>query len=112
MKQHKQHTEQTYQQRILKTLVHIQTHLDGDLTLEALAGVAHFSSYHFHRIFRGMVGESVKEHVRRLRRERAAHRLKFTDQPVTTIALDAGYHFPHNVSRTHFVPCKMGRLPV
>lgn len=31
------------------------------------------------------------EHVRRLRLERAAHRLKFTDQPVTQIAFEAGY---------------------
>lgn len=31
------------------------------------------------------------EHVRRLRLERAAHRLKFTDQPITRIAFEAGY---------------------
>ncbi|HEX4589292.1 MAG TPA: AraC family transcriptional regulator, partial [Gemmataceae bacterium] len=76
-------TERTYKQRILRVLVHIQQHLDEVLELEDLAGVAHFSPYHFHRVFRGMVGESVMEHVRRLRLERAAHRLKFTDEPVT-----------------------------
>jgi AraC family transcriptional regulator len=53
--------------------------------------VAHFSPYHFHRLFRGMVGESVMEHVRRLRLERAAHQLKVTDHPVTRVAFDAGY---------------------
>ncbi|MCH7592763.1 MAG: AraC family transcriptional regulator [Planctomycetes bacterium] len=84
-------TAQTYKERILKALVHIQGHLDEALHLEELAGVACFSPYHFHRVFGGMVGESVKEHVRRLRLERAAHRLKFTDQPVTRIAFDAGY---------------------
>ena len=58
--------------RILRVLVHIQTHLDENLALDDLARVAHFSPFHFHRVFRGMMGESVKEHVRRLRLERAA----------------------------------------
>jgi AraC family transcriptional regulator len=70
-------------------LVHTQNNLDRPLSLEELASIASFSPYHFHRIFRGIVGESVKEHVRRLRLERAAHRLRFTGQPVTEIAFDA-----------------------
>jgi len=84
-------TERDYRQRILKVLVAIQERLDAAISLEDLAAVASFSPYHFHRVFRGMVGESVMEHVRRLRLERAAFRLKFTDQPVTNIAFDAGY---------------------
>jgi AraC family transcriptional regulator len=71
--------------------VYIQGHLDEATSLEELAGVAHFSPYHFHRVFRGMVGESVMEHVRRLRLERAAHRLKFGRHPVTRVAFEAGY---------------------
>ena len=50
-------TERDYKQRILRVLVHVQQHLDDALDLDALAAVAHFSPYHFHRIFRGMVGE-------------------------------------------------------
>lgn len=84
-------TQRLYRERILKVLVHIQQHLDHALSLDALAELAHFSPYHFHRIFRGMVGEGVGEHVRRLRLERAAHRLKFTNQEITRIAFDAGY---------------------
>jgi AraC family transcriptional regulator len=92
-------TERDYKQRILRVLVHVQQHLDDVLELDALASVAHFSPYHFHRIFRGMVGESVKEHVRRLRLERAAHRLKFTEEPVTRIAFDAGYEAHEGFTR-------------
>jgi AraC family transcriptional regulator len=88
-----------YKRRILRVLVHIQAHLDEPLPLDELAGVAAFSPYHFHRIFRGMVGESVKEHVRRLRLERAAHRLRFTGQPVTEIAFDAGYETHESFTR-------------
>jgi AraC family transcriptional regulator len=92
-------TERDYQKRILRVLVYIQDHLDEALPLEELARVAHFSPYHFHRVFRGMVGESVKEHVRRLRLERAALRLKNGDQPVTRIALDAGYEAHESFTR-------------
>jgi AraC family transcriptional regulator len=84
-------TAASYQERILRTLVHIQAHLDEPLELETLAGIACFSPFHFHRIFRGMVGEPVQEHVRRLRLERAASRLKFQPLPITELAFEAGY---------------------
>ncbi len=84
-------TERDYKARMLRVLIHIQRHLDEALDLEVLAGVAHFSPYHFHRIFRGMVGESVMAHVRRLRLERAAYRLAFTGESVAGIAFGAGY---------------------
>jgi AraC family transcriptional regulator len=84
-------TEQAYKERLLRVLVYIQQHLDEAIALDHLAHVAHFSPYHFHRLFRGMVGESVMEHIRRLRLERAAQRLKLSDQPVTQIGFDAGY---------------------
>jgi AraC family transcriptional regulator len=84
-------TLQDYKRRMLRVLVHVQQHLDDPLDLGALARVACFSPYHFHRIFRGMVGESVQEHIRRLRLERAAAWLKLTPRPITRIALDSGY---------------------
>ena len=64
------------------------------------AAVAHFSPYHFHRIFRGMVGESVKEHVRRLLRlERSAQRLRDSNDAILEIALDAGYESHESFTR-------------
>jgi AraC family transcriptional regulator len=84
-------TLQDYKRRILRVLVHIQDHLGDPLRLDELAALACFSRYHFHRIFKGMVGESVKEYVRRLRLERAASQLKQGSASVIEIALDAGY---------------------
>lgn len=92
-------TEESWQERILRVLVHVQEHLDETLELNALAALAHCSPFHFHRVFRGMVGEGVHEHVRRLRLERAAYRLKFTDQSVTRVAFDAGYETLESFSR-------------
>lgn len=93
-------TLQDYKRRILRVLVHIQEHLDDPLSLEELAARACFSPYHFHRLFKGMVGESVKEHVRRLRLERAASRLKLSAASITHIALDAGYESPEAFTRS------------
>lgn len=81
----------TYHERLNRVLDHLERHLDEDPRLADLADVACFSAHHFHRIFTGMVGESVRAHVRRLRLQRASHRLLFTDMPVTDAALDAGY---------------------
>jgi transcriptional regulator GlxA family with amidase domain len=63
----KEQTIEDYRLRMLAVLVHIQRHLDSDLSLEELADVANFSPFHFHRLFHGLVGESIREHVCRLR---------------------------------------------
>ncbi len=80
-----------YPERVLRVLVHIQRNLDDDLPLDELAEIACFSPFHFHRIFTGMVGEPVARHIRRLKLERAANRLKHTRREVLGIALEAGY---------------------
>jgi AraC family transcriptional regulator len=92
-------TQSDYRERLLRVVVYIENHLDEPLPLDDLARVACFSPYHFHRIFRGVVGESVKEHVRRLRLERAAFRLTSTQRPVIDIALDAGYDTHESFTR-------------
>ncbi len=80
-----------YQARILRVLIHIQEHLDAALDLEDLAQVACFSSFHFHRVFAAMTGETLADHVRRLRLERAAMELRSGAPPVIQVALAAGY---------------------
>jgi AraC family transcriptional regulator len=87
----KQSTGQDYHERIVRTLVFLQEHLDEELSLGRMAGVAAFSTFHFHRIFRALVGEAPAEHIRRLRLERAAQHLKRLETPVTELALAAGY---------------------
>jgi AraC family transcriptional regulator len=95
----KKSTEQIYLRRIMHVLVYIQKNLDREMSLEELSRKAHFSRYHFHRVFRALVGESLKEHIRRLRLERAAADLKHTVKPVTDIAFDSGYQTHEAFSR-------------
>lgn len=95
----KAETMQVYRERILRVLIHIQGHLDDSLSLDDLGRIACFSPFHFHRVFTGLVGESVKGHIRRLRLERAVHSLKGTGQSVLDIALDAGYETHESFTR-------------
>lgn len=87
----RQPTKQSYQQRLVRVLNYIQDNLDADLSLEQLAAEACFSNFHFHRVFSAMLGESVKELVRRLRLERAALQLQAGDDSVLDIAQRAGF---------------------
>jgi len=84
-------TRSFYEQAVQRAIEHIASHLDRAIDLHTLAAGACLSPFHFHRVFRGMVGEAPIELVRRLRLERAAWRLATTDRAVTEIAFDAGY---------------------
>ncbi|WAS90571.1 AraC family transcriptional regulator [Nannocystis punicea] len=87
----KAETRSFYEAAVLRTVVQISQTLDQALDLTALARGAALSPFHFHRVFRGMVGETPLEMHRRLRLERAARALLTSDAGVTAIAFDAGY---------------------
>jgi AraC-like DNA-binding protein len=79
------------EQRISAVLRHIERHAEDELDLDALAGVAHLSRYHFLRVFRRMVGTSPYRYVLTTRLRRAALALRTRPSPVSSIAFDAGF---------------------
>jgi AraC family transcriptional regulator len=83
--------ETRYEAMVRRTVGEIQRRLDDPPGFRELADGAHLSPYHFHRIFRAMAGESPKDLVRRLRLERAAHRLRAGSSPVGEVSVEAGY---------------------
>jgi AraC family transcriptional regulator len=87
----KAETQTFYQAAVRCAVERVAISLDEALDLEALARGAALSTFHFHRVFRGLVGETPLELHRRLRLERAAERLCTTADAVTGIAFDAGY---------------------
>lgn len=91
---------QSYEDRIRRVVQYIHDHPDGDLSLDALAGVAAMSRFHWHRVFRAMTGETCAEAVRRIRAHRAAYWLVQTDWPVGTVAARAGFGNAQSFSRT------------
>ncbi len=92
-------TRTDYQARIDEALVWLAAHQNEDVSPARLARVAIFSPYHFHRVFRGVCGESVMQCLRRLRLESAALRLRRTGDGVTEVALDAGFESHEGFTR-------------
>lgn len=87
----KQETRIDYGRRIARVTDHIAENLDESLSVERLAGIAYFSPFHFHRIYREATGETVADTVRRLRLHRAAVELTRDDTALERIASRAGY---------------------
>ncbi len=76
---------------LLPILMHVQSNLDGNLSLSRLAGLAGRSPAHFQRIFKRRVGETPRNYVERLRLEHGALRLWLLRTTVLDVALAVGY---------------------
>ena len=81
-----------YISRVNSVQDYINDNLDRELSLEELAGVACFSVFHFHRIFRSVVKEPLYQYILRLRLEKAAGELLYRkNKSVTDIAIECGF---------------------
>ena len=75
-----------------RVLEHIDRNLDRELELRTLARVAHFSAFHFHRVFFAWTGETLGAYLRRRRIEIAAGRLAGQPKlPVLSVAISVGF---------------------
>lgn len=86
-------TREDYAARIARVERFLEKNLDDDVDPSTLARTAHLSLHHFHRIFRAQLGETIMQHLRRLRLERAARRLRNADDGarLLDLAMEAGY---------------------
>jgi AraC family transcriptional regulator len=81
-----------YARRMHRVQQHIDAHLGDTLELADLAAVAHFSPFHFHRLFTAWMGETLGDYLRRRRLEVAALRLLSQPRtPVLHLALLVGF---------------------
>jgi AraC family transcriptional regulator len=80
-----------YETRLRRVSAYIHAHLDEELDMEKLAEIACMSSYHWHRIYRAIYGETLAATVKRLRLHRAAGDIVRTDLTVSDIAKRSGY---------------------
>src|SRR5262252_5866823 len=88
-----------YAQRINRVIDYLRENLDRQVKLEELAKVACFSEFHFHRIFTAVSGETLNNFTNRLRLEKAARLLRYSEQSLTDIALDCGFSSSATFSR-------------
>ena len=91
--------------RVNRAIDFILQNLDQSLKLDVVAKAACFSPFHFHRIFRSLVGESLNEFVKRIRLEHAIALLSRKawatrrQRSLTKIALACGFASPSDFSR-------------
>ena len=86
----KKTTQDEYFQSIYKVIYYIEQNYNDDLKLEELSKIAGFSKYHFHRIFRAILGENLSDYVRRVRLSSTTMKFK-TNLNITQIAQSSGY---------------------
>ena len=79
------------QPHLLNLSAYINQNLEKDLPLSILAKRVGLSPFHFHRKFGAYFGESLHQHIKRLRLERAAFALIHGTAPVRQIARESGY---------------------
>lgn len=83
-----------------QVLQYIEENLEKPLALAEVAQVSHFSPFHFHRIFRGIMDETVHDYIGRRRLERGANMLAFnTEMSITDIALMSGFSSSANFAK-------------
>lgn len=83
--------------RLRRVLDYIEAHLDRDLTLAELAGVACLSPCHFSRSFKLAVGVGPRRYTVRRRVERAKGPLRQGGDTLAAIAAAVGF-----ADRSHF----------
>ncbi len=79
-----QRSRAEYRSRINRVMDHIDHNLDRPLDLGTMAAVAHFSPFHFHRVFTMMTGETPGAYLQRVRLERAASILRHDHRKTIT----------------------------
>ena len=90
-----------YKQRILKAIKFIEANLNGSLSLDSVATHSHFSPFHFHRVFRGVMNETLNDFIARRRLEVAINKLVTKSElSITTIAFESGFSSSANFAKS------------
>jgi AraC family transcriptional regulator len=93
-----------------RVTAYIDQHLDQYLDLETLAEVAHFSPFHFHRLFSALMGETLGAYLRRRRCELAATRL-LAQPKLSVLQIALGVGFGSAEAFTHAFSARFGCSP-
>ena len=84
-------TKNSYLESINKAIAFIESNSTTDIQLKDIATQAALSQYHFHRVFKSLTGDTTKDFLTRLRLEKAALKLKHSQNDIGQIAFDCGY---------------------
>jgi AraC family transcriptional regulator len=85
--------------RMQKVIDYIEEHLRDEMSVEDIAREAALSSWHFQRVFSSVVGQTLKEYVRRRRLTSALIELGTSERRILDIALDYQFESQESFSR-------------
>ena len=86
------------QERVQKVIAMLRENVSETPTLEAIGKRVGCSHFHLSRIFSQETGQSIFQHLRRLRMEQAAALLREGRMNVTQVSLEVGYSSPSHFS--------------
>ncbi len=78
----------------------LRDHLEGDLSVPALARQINLSERHFTRVFKAELGITAADHVETVRLESACRLLETTRSSIEQIARTCGFRTPETMNRT------------
>jgi AraC family transcriptional regulator len=87
----REQTHTYYAQKTEALLRYIENNLDGDLSVKTLSEVSSISMFHFHRVMKAALGETLGAYINRVRLETAVKLIRYGDIPFTDIALRIGF---------------------
>jgi len=106
----KKNTKDDHNQRINEILFQIHFDISQEHSVESLSKSASMSPFHFNRVFKKIVGESVHAYIRRVRLEHCANALLFNpNSTINEIFSEVG--FVSNSSFTHAFKEYFGSTP-
>jgi len=95
----KESTQNDYEKAVNRVIDYINHHLFEMPSIKTLAEVANISGFHFHRIFKMIIGENIGEYINRIRLEYIAERLQMSNRNIEDIASTTGYGNKHALSK-------------
>ncbi len=78
-------------QRFFKSIEYIEQHLHDKISVHDIAAAAHYSTYHYSRVFKALVGDTPKEYLRKRRLTLAAKRLLTEEVGILELAMDCQF---------------------
>lgn len=84
-------SNQVQLERYKKLLTYIDEHFKEDINIETVEAVCHYSYRNINRIFRALHQETIGKYIKRLRLEKAAQYLKYSDIGVSELSYEVGF---------------------
>ncbi len=98
-------TNEYYLEEVNRAIEFIESNISRDIGLKEISAASNLSKYHFHRVFKSIIGNTSKNYLTRLRLEKSSYLLKNTNKKIANIAFDSGYTSPETFNRafkSHF----------